>query len=376
MPKEDAQQIKYTKKKEDILKKVVGTLQDKFGKESVNYLGNEDIEPIQRIPSQSIAIDEVTGGGYPVGRIIELFGGESSGKTTACLHAIASAQKMFPNKVCGIVDSEYAFDPVYAAAIGVNVGELVVAQPESGEDGFAILQGMIESDGFSLIVVDSVAAMVPRAEVEEDDFGKSTIGLQARMMSKALRKLTSVIGRHNVVCMFTNQTREKVGIVYGSPETTAGGSALKFYASIRLKLTKLGTIEEGQGNNKQKTSVKTRVDCVKNKTFPPFRRAEYIVTFGKGIDNEALYMQTILENFVENPSSGNYILLNGEKIRGVQKVKAYLEENKEMFDRYKKMVDEHYGSKASAEIPKSEREEDSDEDENLEEDSGIISSKK
>ena len=161
-----------------------------------------------------------------------------------------------------------------------------------------------------------------------------------------------------------------------SHNTTAGGSALKFYASIRLKLTKLGTIEEGQGDNKQKTSVKTRVDCIKNKTFPPFRRAEYIVTFGKGIDNEALYMQTILENFVENPSSGNYILLNGEKIRGVQKVKAYLEENKEMFDRYKKMVDEHYGSKKSAEIPESEREEDSDEDENLEEDSGTISSKK
>lgn len=210
-------QLKLAKKKEEILKKVVGSLQSKFGKESINFLGNDEIEPIQRIPSQSIAIDEVTGGGYPIGRIIEIYGGESSGKTTACLHAIASAQKMFPDKVCGIVDSEYAFDPVYAVNVGVNVGELAVAQPESGEDGFAILQGMIESGAFSLIVVDSVAAMVPRAEVEEEDFGKSTIGVQARMMSKALRKLTSVIGRYGVVVIFTNQTREKVGVSWGDP---------------------------------------------------------------------------------------------------------------------------------------------------------------
>lgn len=372
MAKDDAQD-KLIKKKEEILKKVVGTLQQKFGKESINYLGNEDIEPLQRIPSQSIAIDEVTGGGYPLGRIIELFGGESSGKTTACLHAIASAQRMFPDKVCGIVDSEYAFDPVYAAAIGVNVGELVIAQPESGEDGFAILQGMIESGGFSLIVVDSVAAMVPRAEVEEEDFGKSTIGLQARMMSKALRKLTSVIGRHGVVVMFTNQTREKVGVTWGDQTTTTGGSSLKFYASIRLKLTKLGAIEEGTGDNRQKTSVKTRVDCVKNKTFPPFKRAEYIVTFGKGIDNEALYMQTILANFVEHPTKVSYVMLNGEKVNGIAKAKEYLETHPDVFNQYKKMVDEQYKHRRPLEIPDEERE-DQDDEEDFEEESGTISS--
>ena len=206
--------------KTTLVSKAVANLQKKFGKDAVNYLGNTDIEPIPRISSQCIAIDEVTGGGYPLGRIIELYGGESSGKTTACYHAIAQAQKQFPEKFVGFVDSEFSFDPNYASNCGVDVANLVIAQPESGTDGFAILQGMIE-EGASLVVVDSVAAMVPREEVEETDYGKGMIGVQARMMSRALRKLTSVIGKHKCVVIFTNQTREKVGVMYGSPECVA-----------------------------------------------------------------------------------------------------------------------------------------------------------
>ena len=335
-----------------LVKTAVTNLQKKFGKEAVNYLGNTDIEPIPRISSQCIAIDEVTGGGYPLGRIVELYGGESSGKTTACYHAIAQAQKQFPEKFCGFVDSEFSFDPVYAGNCGVDVANLVVAQPESGTDGFAILQGMIE-EGASLVVVDSVAAMVPREEVEEEDYGKGMIGVQARMMSRALRKLTSIIGKYKCVVIFTNQTREKVGLVYGNPETTSGGNALKFYASIRLKLSKIGTIEEGSGDDKQKTSVRTRVEAVKNKTAPPFRRAEYIVTFGKGIDNEAAVFNAIIDRgLIEKRNAGWYIV-EGNKLQGVQKLREFFTANPDIYEKYRRMVLENRKPEV---IPEEERE--------------------
>ena len=324
---------------ESILKRAVGELQKKYGKESVNYLGNTSVEPIPRIGSQCIAIDEVTGGGYPIGRIIEIFGGESSGKTTSCYHAIAEAQQKYPDKFCALVDSEFSFDPIYANQCGVKVDELVVAQPDSGTDGFAILQGLIETGSCSLIVVDSVAAMVPREEVEEEDFGKSTIGLQARMMSKALRKLTSVIGRYKAIVIFTNQTREKVGVMYGSPETTAGGNALKFYASIRLKFSRIGTIETGSGDNKEKTSVRTRVEAVKNKTAAPFKKAEFIISFGKGIDNEAAYFDAIIERGLVQVKGAGWYSIDGKNVaQGTTKLKAYFEENPEIYERLKNAV--------------------------------------
>lgn len=203
-------------KKFEMLQKVCSQIQSKYGKESVNFLGNNKVESIPRITSGSIAINKVTGGGYPLGRTIELYGGASVGKTTACYHAIAEAQKAYPDKWCGFIDSEYSFDAEYASAIGVNVAELVVAQPDSGTDGFSMVQAFIEG-GASLIVVDSVAAMVPREEVDEEDYGKASVGTQARMMSKALRKLTAVIGKSKCVVIFTNQTREKVGVIYGDP---------------------------------------------------------------------------------------------------------------------------------------------------------------
>jgi len=203
-------------KKMEMLQKVCTEIQKKFGKESVNFLGNNKVEPIPRLTSGSVAIDKVTGGRYPLGRTIELFGGASVGKTTACYHAIAEAQKAFPEKWCGFIDSEYSFDAEYASNIGVNVSELVVAQPDSGTDGFSMVQAFVEN-GASLIVVDSVAAMVPREEAQEEDYGKASVGTQARMMSKALRKLTAIIGKSKCIVIFTNQTREKVGIMYGDP---------------------------------------------------------------------------------------------------------------------------------------------------------------
>lgn len=339
-------------KKEAILKKIAADLQKKFGKESVNYLGNRDIEPMPRIGSQCIAIDDVTGGGYPLGRIIEVFGGESSGKTTACYHAIAEAQTKYPDKFCALVDSEFSFDPVYAAQCGVNVAELMVAQPDSGTDGFAILQGLIEA-GAALVAVDSVAAMVPREEIEEEDFGKSTIGLQARMMSKALRKLTSIIGRYKAIVIFTNQTREKIGVMYGSPETTAGGNALKFYASIRLKFSKIGTIETGTGDNKEKTSVRTRVEAVKNKTAPPFRKAEFIISFGKGIDNEAAFFDAIIERGLVQTKGAGWYSLDGKNIaQGTTKLREYFDNNPEVYNKLKQQVFD--GDKTSKEVTKDE----------------------
>ena len=203
-------------KKFAALAEICATIQDKFGKESVNFLGNQKAEPIPRIPSGSVAIDRITGGGYPLGRIIEIFGPASSGKTTGCYHAIAEAQKMFPDKFCAFVDSEYSFDAQYAEALGVNVSELVVAQPDSGTDAFAMVQALVEN-GASLIVVDSVAAMLPREEAEEEDYGKSSVGTQARMMSKGLRKLTAIVGKHKCVILFTNQVRDKIGVMYGDP---------------------------------------------------------------------------------------------------------------------------------------------------------------
>lgn len=324
-------------KKMEMLQKVCAQIQKNFGKESVNFLGNNKVTPIPRITSGSTAIDKVTGGGYPLGRTIELFGGASVGKTTACYHAIAEAQKAFPDKWCGFIDSEYSFDAQYAANIGVNVGELMIAQPDSGTDGFSILQSFVEN-GASLIVVDSVAAMVPREEVVEEDYGKASMASQARMMSKALRKLTAIIGKHKCVVIFTNQTREKVGVTWGNPEVVSGGKALGFYSSIRLKLSKLGVIEEGDKDEKEKVSVRTKVEAVKNKTFPPFRTAEYIVVFGKGIDNDAGVLDEAIERGMIVKKGGWYSI-DGENVaQGLNNLKIYLAEHPDIFNKFKEEI--------------------------------------
>lgn len=322
-------------KKAATLAKLKAAFQKKFGKESVNYYGDDAPPELKRIPSQCLAIDEVTGGGYPLGRIVEIFGGESSGKTTALYHAIAAAQAKYPDRVCGFIDSEQSFDPEYARACGVKVDELMFSQPNNGPEAFGIMQMMIES-GFPLIAVDSVAAMVPREEAEEEDFGKSQVGRQAAMMSRSLRKILPVLGHSECVVIFTNQTRDAVGVMWGDPTTTPGGKALKFYASVRLKFTKLKALEEGSGDNKQKVGVRTRVEAVKNKTFPPYRRGEFIITFGKGIDDEAAVFQAIIEMGLVGTKAGGWYTLDGQNIaRGLPALHDYYAANPAVYERLK-----------------------------------------
>lgn len=331
---------KLQAKKFAVLDKICGQLQKKFGKGSVNYLGNNKIEPLERIPTGSIALDEITGGGYPVGRMIELFGQESCGKSTTCYHAMAEAQRKFPDKFVALIDSEMSNDNSYASALGVKVEELVVSQPDSGQDAFAIIQGLIETGACSLIVVDSVAALVPREETEEDDYGKSMVGVQARMMSKSLRKLSPIAARYGTTIIFTNQQRTKIGVMYGDPSTTSGGNALKYYDSIRIKLSKIGTVDEGTGDDKEKVAVRIKAETVKNKVFPPFKKSEFVISFGKGIDNEASVIEGIVEKGIVT-KKGAWISYNGENIaQGMTKFKELLANNKELYEEMKKKLED------------------------------------
>ena len=327
-------------KKMAAIQAACAALQAKFGKESVNFLGNNKIEPIPRIPTGSIALDRITGGGYPLGRIIEVFGPSSSGKTTFCYHAIAEAQKMFPDDWCGFVDSEHTFDPEYASNIGVNVAELMTAQPDSGTDAFAMVQGMIEA-GAKLLVVDSVAAMVPREEMEEEDYGKNSIGLQARMMSKGLRKLASIAGKYKCVIIFTNQTRNKIGVMYGNPEVTTGGKALEYYASIRLRIAQSGKIEETVDGEKVVKAIESKITTVKNKCYAPYKSCVNVIEFGKGVDNDAGILDlAIAAGFIVK--KGGWYSINGSNVaQGLVNLKVYLENNPELYADIKKKVKEH-----------------------------------
>ena len=287
-------------------------------------LGDEKIENVEVIPTGSIGLNAALGvGGYPKGRIIEIYGPESSGKTTLAIHAIAEAQKQ--GGIAAFIDAEHAFDRFYAQKLGVNVDELLISQPDNGEQALEIADQLIRSSAIDIIVIDSVAALTPKAEIE-GDMGDNRVGLQARLMSQALRKLTSTISKTNTTCIFINQLREKIGVMFGNPETTTGGNALKFYASVRLDIRRVTTIKDGD----QPIGNQVRVKVVKNKVAPPFRKAEFEITFGDGISHigELVDLSTELDIVKK---SGSWFSYNDTKIgQGRDAVKRMLQDNPEL----------------------------------------------
>ncbi len=306
------------------LQAAMAKIEKDFGKGSIMKLGDEQIENVDVIPTGSIALNAALGvGGFPKGRIIEIYGPESSGKTTLAIHAIAEAQKA--GGIAAFIDAEHAFDRFYAAKLGVNVDELLISQPDNGEQALEIADQLIRSSAIDIIVIDSVAALTPKAELE-GDMGDNKVGLQARLMSQALRKLTSTINKTNTTCIFINQLREKIGVMFGNPETTTGGNALKFYASVRLDIRKVTTLKDGDtpiGNQ-------VRVKVVKNKVAPPFRKAEFEITFGEGISHigEIVDLGTELGIIKK---SGSWFSYGESKIgQGRDAVKRLLKDNPEL----------------------------------------------
>ena len=308
------------------LQAAMAKIEKDFGKGSIMKLGDEHVENVEVIPTGSIALNAALGvGGYPKGRIIEIYGPESSGKTTLALHAIAEAQK--DGGVAAFIDAEHAFDRFYAAKLGVDVNNLLISQPDNGEQALEIADQLIRSSAIDIIVVDSVAALTPKAEIE-GDMGDNKVGLQARLMSQALRKLTSTISKTNTTCIFINQLREKIGIVFGNPETTTGGNALKFYASVRLDIRKVTTIKDGDtpiGNL-------VRVKVVKNKVAPPFRKAEFEITFGEGISHAGEIVDLGVELNLIKKSGSWYSYGDARLGQGRDAVKKMLADNPELCD--------------------------------------------
>ena len=310
--------------KEKALADALKTIEKAYGKGSIMKLGDANQEKIEVIPSGSIALDIALGvGGYPKGRIIEVFGPESSGKTTFALHAIAEAQKK--GGYAAFIDAEHALDPTYAKALGVDTDNLILSQPENGEQALEIVEALVRSNVIDIIVIDSVAALVPKAEIE-GDMGDSHVGLQARLMSQAMRKLAGIINKSKTVAIFINQIREKVGVLFGSPETTSGGRALKFYSTIRLDIRRVDQIKQGT----EAIGNLTRIKVVKNKVAPPFKIAEVDLIYGKGIsyEGEVLDLATNLD-IVEK--SGSWFSYNGERLgQGRETVKELLRQNPEL----------------------------------------------
>ena len=323
----------------------IGHSEKQFGKGAVMKLGDPSAQMnVETIPTGSLSLDIALGlGGIPRGRIIEIYGPESSGKTTVTLHMVAEVQKM--GGIAGFIDAEHALDPVYARNIGVDIDNLYISQPDNGEQALEIAETMVRSGAIDIVVVDSVAALVPKAEID-GDMGDSHVGLQARLMSQALRKLTAVISRSNCVVVFINQLREKVGVMFGNPETTTGGRALKFYSSVRLDVRKIEVLKQGGdmiGN-------RTRVKVVKNKVAPPFKEAEFDIMFGQGISREGDILDLAAElNIIAK--SGAWYAYEGNKIgQGRENAKQYLRDNAEIWKSIEEKVRAHYGFKASADL--------------------------
>ena len=312
-------------------------IERQFGKGSVMRLGDEGRAPIEVIPTGSIALDVALGiGGLPRGRVVEIYGPESSGKTTVALHAIASAQRA--GGIAAFIDAEHALDPEYAKVLGVDIDALLVSQPDTGEQALEIADMLVRSGAIDILVIDSVAALVPRAEIE-GEMGDSHVGLQARLMSQALRKMTGALSGTNTTAIFINQLREKIGVMFGSPETTTGGRALKFYSSVRLDVRRIETLKDGS----EPVGNRTRVKVVKNKVAPPFKQAEFDILYGQGISREGgIIDMAVEEGFIRK--SGAWYTYEGDQLgQGKENARAFLRDNPDLTDEIEKMIKEKLG---------------------------------
>lgn len=340
MTKEEAQNPAEGKLK--ALQAAMSKIEKDFGKGSIMRMGDEQIENVEVIPSGSIGLDVALGvGGYPRGRIIEIYGPESSGKTTLAIHAIAEAQKA--GGIAAFIDAEHAFDRFYAQKLGVDVDNLWISQPDNGEQALEIADQLIRSSAIDILVVDSVAALTPKKEIE-GDMGDSNVGLQARLMSQALRKLTSTISKTNTCCIFINQLREKIGVMFGNPETTTGGNALKFYSSVRLDIRRVTSIKDGDnviGNQ-------VRVKVVKNKVAPPFRKVEFDILFGEGISKVGEILDLGVEyNIIQK--SGSWFSYSGTKLaQGRDATKTMLKDNPELVEEITARIQQAITAKQNA----------------------------
>ncbi len=326
--------------KDDKLKALdaaISQIEKQYGKGSIMKLGDNTAHMnVEAIPTGSLSLDLALGlGGLPKGRVIEIYGPESSGKTTVALHTVAEVQKM--GGIAGFIDAEHALDPVYAKNIGVDIDNLYISQPDCGEQALEITETMVRSGAVDIVIVDSVAALVPKAEID-GDMGDSHVGLQARLMSQALRKLTAVISKSNCIVIFINQLREKVGVMFGNPETTTGGRALKFYSSVRMDVRRIESLKQGG----EVVGNRTRVKIVKNKVAPPFREAEFDIMFGQGISKEGDILDLAADVGVVN-KSGAWYAYNGDKIgQGRENAKNYLKENPLVCQEIEAKVREHF----------------------------------
>ncbi len=306
-----------------------------FGQGTVMKLGDVQNSAIERIPTGSLSLDLALGGGLPRGRVVEIFGPESSGKTTVCLHVIAEAQKK--GGQCAFIDAEHALDPEYAKRIGVDTDNLLISQPDCGEQALAIVETLVSSNALDVIVIDSVAALTPRAEIE-GEMGDSHMGLQARLMSQALRKLTSIVSKSKTTVIFINQIRMRIGIMFGNPETTTGGNALKFYSSVRMDIRSAGQIDVGTGDQKDIIGIHARIKVVKNKTAPPFKIAEFDIMYNEGISFEGDTLDIATKRDVITKSGAFYSFGELKLGQGRENAKAFLRGNKKILDEIVKKI--------------------------------------
>ncbi|MFW6289780.1 MAG: recombinase RecA [Mariniphaga sp.] len=339
MTKEEKAQV--NKEKLKALQLTMDKIEKSYGKGSIMRMGDQAIENIPAISSGSIALDVALGvGGFPKGRVIEIYGPESSGKTTLAIHAIAEAQKA--GGIAAIVDAEHAFDPYYAKKLGVDTEELLISQPDNGEQALEIVDNLVRSGAIDIIVIDSVAALTPKAELE-GEMGDSKMGLQARLMSQALRKLTANISKTKTCCIFINQLREKIGVMFGNPETTTGGNALKFYASVRLDIRRIGQIKDGEEVN----GINVRVKVVKNKVAPPFRKAEFDILYGEGISKSGEIIDLGVQlNIIKK--SGSWFSYGDTKLgQGRETVRSLILDNPELAHELEMKILEAIAGKAT-----------------------------